>query len=186
MLVSVIVISSVDVLIAYLPAFGEANGLAVGFVAGLLSLRAAASLFSRLFMGRLVRAFGRRAFLSACLAAGATAISLSAFMPWPGVLVVALLVVGFGLGVGQPMTIAWVADRSPRAERATAIGLRLTGNRAALLAAPAAMGLVAGAAGLAAIFWFLGAANAVAAWIAWTGRMEDIEGETELSEARLG
>ena len=86
------------------------------------------------------------------------------FVTAPAILVVIMIVVG--LGLGQPMTIAWVANRSPRSERATALGVRLTGNRAALLVVPTMMGAIAGTAGITAIFvvvaFLLGIGAAVA------------------------
>jgi predicted MFS family arabinose efflux permease len=65
------------------------------------------------------------------------------------------------------MTIAWVANRSPRSERGTALGVRITGNRVALLVVPTLMGAVAGAAGIAAIFVVVGIALAVGAGVAF-------------------
>ena len=58
--------------------------------------------------------------------------------------------IGDYLGIG-------IANAVPRAERGTAIGVRLTGNRLAQLILPSLLGTLAGAAGLAALFWTLGA-----------------------------
>jgi MFS family permease len=70
--------------------------------------------------------------------------------------------VGFGLGLGQPLTMSWVATRAPFDIRATAIGVRLSANRLGQFAVPATIGFVAGVAGLTAIFWSLAAMLAVA------------------------
>jgi predicted MFS family arabinose efflux permease len=51
------------------------------------------------------------------------------------------------------MTI--VVQRVPEHARATALALRLTGNRLGQVAVPAAAGLVAGSAGVGAVFWLL-------------------------------
>jgi len=151
-LVSVMVISGVDVLIAYLPALGAQNGLSVGFVGGLLAIRAGASMTSRLFMGSLIAALGRRRLLVAGTALAGLAVALVPVATSPTVLVVLMILVGLGLGIGQPMTIAWVAGQSVRTERAMALSIRITGNRAALLVVPTMMGAVAGSAGMAAMF----------------------------------
>ena len=53
----------------------------------------------------------------------------------------------------------------PASARATALGLRLTGNRVGQVVTPAVAGLVAGGAGVTPVFWLLGgmlAASAVA------------------------
>jgi MFS family permease len=55
------------------------------------------------------------------------------------------------------MTMAWIANRSPRAERGTALGVRLTGNRSALVIVPILVGAVAGVTGVSLIFWLIAA-----------------------------
>lgn len=155
MTVSIIVISVLEVLIAYLPAYGEATGLAVAAVGFLLSVRAGASLVARVFMGRTIALLGRERTLAGSMAVAGVGMGLLPITNQVEVLVVAMILAGLGLGMCQPMTIAWVAQRSPRAERATALGVRLTGNRGSLLIVPATMGAIAGAAGILAIFWIL-------------------------------
>ncbi len=152
MSVSITVISAVDVLIAYLPAYGEEAGLSVALVGILLSVRAASSLVSRLFMTQLITLLGRSRLLALSMVLAGGGIAVMPFVAEPAVLVAIMVVVGLGLGLGQPMTIAWVANRSPRRERATALGVRLTGNRVALLVVPTLMGAIAGTAGITAIF----------------------------------
>ena len=66
-----------------------------------------------------------------------------------------MALIGLGLGIGQPMTMAWVANRSPRAERGIALGVRLTGNRSALVLVPILVGAVAGATGVGLVFWLI-------------------------------
>ena len=63
-----------------------------------------------------------------------------------------MVVAGFGLGLGLPLTLAWVADRSPREIRGTALGIRLSGNRFGQTVITPAIGGLAGAAGLALAF----------------------------------
>jgi MFS family permease len=152
MLVSITVISAVDVLVAYLPAYGEAEGLGVETIGALLTVRAASSLVSRLFMPRLIDLMGRGGLLATSMVMAGGAFLVLPFASTEVVLFGLMIVMGLGLGLGQPMTIAWVANRSPRSERALALGVRVTGNRAALLIVPALMGAVAGAGGLAAIW----------------------------------
>ena len=50
------------------------------------------------------------------------------------------------------LTVAWIGMQSPRNERGLAFGVRHTGNLVTLTVVPAAMGLLAGATGLAAIW----------------------------------
>jgi MFS family permease len=166
MLVSVTVLTAVDILTTYLPAFGQAHGLSVAEVSFLLSVRAAASLASRLLMTRLIGWFGRRSLLIA-----STVIPAVLLCSWPifnsrPLLLASVVVIGFGLGIGQPMTMTWVANRAPADSQGIAMGLRLTANRLGQMVVPVAVGAIAGAAGIGSIFVSMAAllgASAVAA-----------------------
>jgi MFS family permease len=166
MFVSIVVISTLDALVAYLPAYGAATGRSVALVGALLSIRAGASLVSRVFMSQLITRLGRGRLLAASMAMAAVSLFGVPFVGSEIVLIGLMSVVGFGLGLVQPMTIAWVANRSPRSERGTALGVRITGNRIALLIVPTLMGAIAGAAGISAIFIVMAVALGAAAAVA--------------------
>jgi MFS family permease len=174
MFVSIAVISSVDVLVAYLPAYGEATGLSVETVGLLLSVRAGSSLVSRLFMARMIESLGRRPLLALSMVLAGGGIVLLPFVSSTPVLFALMIAIGLGLGLGQPMTIAWVANRSLRHERGLALGVRLTGNRVALLVVPSAMGALAGASGIAAIWLALAAFLATGAFVAARTPFDDL------------
>ncbi|MER6595521.1 MFS transporter, partial [Micromonospora purpureochromogenes] len=61
--VSCVVLAAVDITLVYLPALGAERGIAAGSIGVLLRLRAVASMASRLLLGRLVAAVGRRRLL---------------------------------------------------------------------------------------------------------------------------
>ncbi|MFI6563175.1 MFS transporter [Streptomyces sp. NPDC050534] len=157
MLVSLSVLSATDILTAYLPVVGEHRGIAPSVIGVLLSVRAGATVACRLVLTPLLRLLGRPALLTVtCLLAALLCAGIALPMPvWAlGVLLAAL---GFCLGVGQPLSMTTVVQAAPDGARSTALALRLTGNRLGQVAAPAAAGLVAGAAGVAAPFVMLGA-----------------------------
>ncbi|GAA2884256.1 MFS transporter [Streptomyces mexicanus] len=156
-LVSLSVLSATDILTAYLPVVGEHRGITPSVVGVLLSLRAAATIACRLVLTPLLRLLGRRLLLTVtCLLAGALCAGVALPVPvWA--LGAMLAVLGFCLGVGQPLSMTTVVRAAPEQARSTALALRLTGNRLGQVAAPAAAGLVAGVAGVAAPFVLLGA-----------------------------
>jgi sugar phosphate permease len=78
-------------------------------------------------------------------------------------LAVVLVVAGFFLGIGQPLTMSLIVQAVPDDARGTALAIRLFGNRIGQVATPPVAGLVAGAAGIATAFWLLGRLLAVAA-----------------------
>ncbi|MGW0287614.1 MFS transporter [Streptomyces sp. NPDC003236] len=157
MLVSLSVLSATDILTAYLPVVGEHRGIAPAVIGVLLGLRAGATIACRLVLTPLLRLLGRPALLTAtCFLAAVLCAGVAVPVPvWA--LGTMLTVLGFCLGVGQPLSMTTVVQAAPAGARSTALALRLTGNRLGQVAAPAAAGLVAGVAGVAAPFVMLGA-----------------------------
>ncbi|MET7849368.1 MFS transporter [Streptomyces avermitilis] len=164
--VSLAVLSATDILTAYLPVVGEHRGIAPSVVGLLLSLRAAATIACRLVMTPMLRWLGRAALLTVtCLAAALLCAGIALPVPvWA--LAVMLAALGFCLGVGQPLSMTTVVQAAPDDARSTALALRLTGNRLGQVAAPAAAGLIAGVAGVAAPFVMLGALLLISSGIA--------------------
>ncbi|TXS45729.1 MFS transporter [Streptomyces sp. uw30] len=164
--ISLAVLSATDILTAYLPVVGEHRGIAPSVVGVLLSLRAAATIACRLVLTPLLRLLGRTLLLTVtCLLAALLCAGIALPVPvWA--LAVMLAVLGFCLGVGQPLSMTTVVQAAPEGARSTALALRLTGNRLGQVTAPASAGLVAGVAGVAAPFVMLGALLLVSAGIA--------------------
>nr|WP_184572980.1 MFS transporter [Streptomyces zagrosensis] len=154
--ISLAVLSATDILTAYLPVLGEHRGIAPATVGLLLSLRAAATIACRLVMTPMIRMVGRTALMAAsCLVAAVLCAGIAVPLPvWALAVVLALL--GFTLGVGQPLSMTTVVRAAPDAARSTALALRLTGNRFGQVAAPAGAGVLAGVAGTGAPFVMLG------------------------------
>jgi MFS family permease len=151
LLVSCVVLAAVDITLVYLPAVGADRGLAAGLVGVLLTLRAVASMVSRLFLGRLVKRLGRRRVLVTSVARAAVSMGAIA-LPVPPLAIGALvLLLGLGLGVGQPLTMSWVAEVAPAGLRGRAMSLRLTGNRLGQVLIPSAVGLLAAGVGAAGV-----------------------------------
>ena len=151
-----------DITLIYLPALGAERGIAAGTIGGLLALRAAASMTSRFFLGRLSAALGRRRLLvgSVALSAAGVAVTTLAMPVWALALV--MVAVGLGLGAGQPLTMSWLAESTPPGLRGRAMSLRLTGNRIGQVVVPTAAGLLAAGAGATGVLALTAAALAAA------------------------
>jgi MFS family permease len=164
--VSCVVLAAVDITLVYLPALGAERGIASGAVGVLLALRGAASMTSRLFLGRLSRRLGRRHLLVGSIAVSALGLAVTV-VPMPlWALAAVVVAVGFGLGAGQPLTMSWLAEATPPGLRGRAMSLRLTGNRVGQVVVPSIAGLLAagtGAGGVLALTAAGLAATAVAA-----------------------
>ena len=154
---SLAVLAAADVFTAYMPVLGEERGISPGLVGVLLAVRAAASIGARIGIGPIVERMGRLRLISLAAAASAAAFAAMTVAHDPIVLGVLAAVAGFGLGFGQPLSMTLVVQLVPESSRATALAVRLTGNRIGQVAAPAVAGLIAGGAGVASVFWLLGA-----------------------------
>lgn len=152
LLASVAVLTSLDLMIAYLPVIGENRGIPPAVIGALLSLRAMASLASRLSLTRVLDRFGRRPTLVASMAVSGLAMSTIAVTGSPVLIGAALIVSGYGLGVGSPLTMAWVSSGVPATDRGAALALRMTGNRVGQVAIPLGVGAVAALAGPGIVF----------------------------------
>ena len=157
LLASLAVLASIDILIAYLPGWGAANGISPEEVGFLLGLRAAVGLLSRLLMMRMLRLMGTRTLLALSMAIPAVSLCVLPLTTAVLLLAIILSIAGFGLGLGQPLSLATITDLVPPEERGTALGLRITANRTAQLVMPALAGAVAGAASLGVVFVMAGA-----------------------------
>lgn len=153
LLTSCVVLAAVDITLVYLPALGTEQGLASGVVGGLLTVRAVASMASRLWLGRLSARMGRRRLMLVSIAASALGMAVVPIAMPLWLLVLVVTVLGLGLGVGQPLTMSWLAEAAPPGTRGRAMSLRLTGNRLGQVVIPSAVGLVATGAGPAGVLW---------------------------------
>lgn len=158
---SCVILAAVDVTLVYLPALGAERGISAAAIGVLLTLRAVSSMVSRLFLGRLSAAVGRRRLLVVSTVAAALAVAATAATTSMWALVPLVCLAGLGLGVGQPVTMAWLASSAPAGQRGRAMSLRLVGNRAGQVAIPTAAGALAAGAGAAGVLLATGAALAV-------------------------
>jgi len=154
---SLAVLSAADVFTAYMPVIGDERGISPTAIGVLLAIRAGASIAGRVGIGGIVVRVGRLRLITMSVAAAAFAFWGIAMSSDLALLLALSLAAGFGLGFSQPLSMTLVAQLVPPHVRATALAVRIAGNRIGQIAAPAAAGLVAGAAGPAAAFWLMGA-----------------------------
>lgn len=147
LLTSATVVAAVDLTVVYLPALGAERGLPAGVVGALLTVRALASMASRLLLGATTSRFGRTRVMVAGIVVSAVCLVLVALPAPTALLFVAVALMGVGLGIGQPITMSWLIERTPADRHGRALSLRLAGNRMGLIALPTLLGTIAAAAG---------------------------------------
>ncbi|WKK73015.1 MFS transporter [Rathayibacter oskolensis] len=124
---SAIVVAAVDLTVVYLPALGAERGLPAGVVGALLTVRALASMASRLLLGVVTARLGRTRVMVGGVVVSAVCLVLVALPAPTALLFVAVALMGLGLGIGQPITMSWLIERTPP----TATGARCRcGSRA--------------------------------------------------------
>ena len=109
-------------------------------------------MLSRLFLGRLSERFTTYQLLLWSTLISVLACTAMAFAKTPLSLAAVVFVAGFSLGIGQPLTMSLVSQKTQADERAIAVSARLMGNRIGQFMVPAAAGVIAAASGAGAVF----------------------------------
>lgn len=141
-----------DVLIVLLPLLGSERNISPVVIGLILSLRSAAAMVSRFSLGRLTNRYGTYQVLNVSILVSTIVIVISIFARSSFTLALSMIIVGFALGIGQPLTMSIVSKKSPVEERAMAISIRLSGNRLGQFLVPLGSGAIAGAFGSGSAF----------------------------------
>jgi MFS family permease len=150
--VSLAISSVADVLVVFLPLFGSENNFSPYAIGIILSLRAGTTMISRLFLGRLSERFSTYQLLMVSTSISVIACAAMAFANTPLSLGVIVFVAGFSLGIGQPLTMSLVSQKTAANERALAVSARLMGNRFGQFIVPASAGAIAASTGASGVF----------------------------------
>jgi MFS family permease len=152
---------------AFFPVYLQELAYPAAAIGALLSLGAFAAVLVRPLMPLVSRAFGGPArTLVVAMMAVAASVGLLGAVTTLAPLIALTVLAGFGTGVGMPLSIVTVASHVDPRRRGLALGLRLSANRAAQLAAPVLVGALVGVAGLGAGFALAGGLLALAALLA--------------------
>lgn len=146
-------ISSVgDILLVFLPLYGTEKSFSSFSIGVIIAIRAGASMLSRVSLGALSNRYSTKRILVVSNSISVISCFAMAFAPNVYLLGAIVMVAGFSLGVGQPLTMSLVSLATAPEERAIAVSARLTGNRLGQFLIPAGAGLLAASAGTSAVF----------------------------------
>ncbi|PWG61879.1 MFS transporter [Spiribacter halobius] len=156
--ISVAVIFALAALASFLPVYLETLALSATAIGALLSLRALCAMLVRPIMATLIDlAGGRRRAIPLSVLAVAVGLMLTGTTGNVWLLGLLAILLGIGSGLSQPLSMVVLAEHAPSAQRAGALGMRLTANRAMQFLAPLLVGVIAGTAGFGAAFFAAGA-----------------------------
>ena len=168
MLASVMTVTSLDLLVVYLPLLGLDRNIDAGMIGFLLALRSLASMVSRIFFAVLLVLLGRMPLMIICLLISAFAFCLLA-VPGPVWLVgLSTILIGLGLGIAATLSLSSVVELAPKEARGTAVTLRITGNRIGQVTLPMIGGGLAAALGAAGILATIGVAIGMSGLAVWS------------------
>ena len=149
---SLAISSTGDILVVFLPLYGNENQFSAFSIGVIISIRAATSMASRYFLGSLSARFSTKQLLVTSNAITVVTCAAMALAPNPWVLGAIVFIAGFSLGVGQPLSLSLISQLTVPEERALAVSTRLTGNRLGQFVIPAGAGLLAAGSGTGAVF----------------------------------
>ncbi|MCZ8520943.1 MULTISPECIES: MFS transporter [Paenibacillus] len=154
---SALVLYSRDIFVAYFPLYGARMGISESNIGWILALQGLAMVFVRLFLPALTKLLGReRVLLGSILTAGLGFVLIPyASSVW--LLLMTSVLMGIGLGCGQPLSMSTTYNASPKNKTGEVLGLRLATNRLSQLVAPLFFGLVGTGVGLVSVFYVSGA-----------------------------
>lgn len=152
MLIGGTVLYSKDLIIAYFPLYGESIGMSSGTIGIILSTMAAMGILVRILQSTLINYIGRAKVLLYSLILSGTGIILIPFNTSTFIILLLIGVIGFGLGIGQPISLIYTLDLSPTNRHGEVLGIRITFNRGLQFLGPLIFGGVGGVIGLSPVF----------------------------------
>ena len=160
------VMTGLDLFNLYMPIYGHSLQFSATTIGLIMGAFGAAAFVTRLFIPPITKRYGERAML-----AGAFIISGVAFMAFPlttsaPLLAASAILLGLGLGCGQPLSMILSFNAGPPGRSAEAISMRLAVSYGAHVVVPPAFGIVGAAVGgVATIFWTCAAIMGCGSWI---------------------
>lgn len=128
----------------FFPVLMDGFGYSATVIGFFLSLRAFVSMSVRAFMGRFIKAVGGRfPALIISIFIMSLGIGITPFCRGFISLTLNAALVGIGLGLALPLSMATVSEGVPPEDRGVAVGIRLSGNRLAQLINPIFFGILA-------------------------------------------
>jgi MFS family permease len=188
LIISGLVLYSKDLFVAYFPIYATNLGISAGAIGMILSGMAGMSMVVRLKQSQLVRLFGRGRILFTTLIISGVTYVLIPFTTLPVILAGLAILLGGGLGLGQPLSLVFAMNSSPEGREGEVLGMRLTFNRGSQFGAPFLFGGIGSLSGLSPIFWVSGGILLLGAFITRIDSSEEINmpPKTVLSENEKG
>jgi len=152
LIASAVAVTAQDLFQFYMPIYGHSVGLSASAIGVVLAMSGVAAFVVRIGLPAWVQRWGPdRVFNGSLLVAAVTfllfPLSTSVFA-----LAAIALVLGFGMGCAQPVTLMLIFSRAPAGRSGEALGMRVTINQITHIAVPVVFGTIGSAFGVAPVF----------------------------------
>ena len=167
MLVNWFLSSCWDVHTFVVPVLGFERGISASVVGTILGSFALAAAAIRLAMPLLAAHLREWKVLAASMLATAVLFGIYPFMPSALGMGICSVLLGFALGMVQPMIMSMLHQITPESRHGEALGLRLMAINAASVVMPMLFGFAGAVVGIAGVFWATGTVVGLGSRTAW-------------------
>ncbi|WP_416548894.1 MFS transporter [Limnohabitans sp. DCL3] len=159
-----------DVHTFVVPVLGHERGYSASVVGGILGAFALAAAFIRVCLPFISRHVKEHQIITAAMLCTGLLFAVYPLMPTAGAMLVCSVLLGLVLGTVQPMIMSTLHQITPPHRQGEALGLRLMSINASSVLMPMLFGAAGAVAGVAPVFWVVGAAVGTGSRAAWSLR----------------
>ncbi len=153
---SALVLYSRDIFVAYFPLYAKQYDISDSTIGWIIAVQGLAMLLIRFALPQITSLLGRDKVLSISIIVAGIAFFLMPFTGNTLLLGFYSCLMGFGLGCGQPLSMATTYSASPKSRTGEVLGLRVSTNRLSQLIAPLFFGLIGIWMGVLSVFLISG------------------------------
>ncbi len=163
-----------ELFLFYMPVYAHNVGLSASAIGIIMSVYSIGGFMVRMVLERLLKRYSMEAVLSTAFFVGAAAFALLPFFTTAWMLGILAFSFGFGMSVGQPITLSLSYSNAKDGRSGELMGLRQTVNHATRIVVPVIFGGLAGF-GALAVFWASAAMLVSGGFIARRGNMGELD-----------
>src|SRR5574343_770860 len=167
LLVNWLLSSCWDVHTFVVPILGHERGFSASVIGTLLGAFAVAAALIRMSLHWISRHLHEHQIITGAMLATGVLFGLYPFMPNAWAMGVCSVLLGLVLGSVQPMIMSTLHQITPEHRQGEALGLRLLSINASSVLMPSLFGAVGAVAGVAPVFWVVGASVGLGSRLAW-------------------
>ena len=153
LIASAVAVTAQDLFQFYMPIYGHSVGLSASAIGFVLAMSGVAAFVIRIGLPAWVKRWGPDRVFNGSLLVSAATFLLFPFSTSAFALAAIALVLGFGLGCAQPVTLMLIFSRAPEGRSGEALGMRVTINQLTHIAVPVVFGSIGSAFGVGPVFW---------------------------------